>query len=56
MKVKRIEIVAGILLLLLFSSVGTGFSVVQFKEEKKTEFCFSDPIVLVTGFGPFGGH
>lgn len=56
MKVIQIGVVSGILLLLIFSSVGTGFSVEQFNGEKKTEFCFSDPIVLVTGFGPFGGH
>ena len=54
MKIKRFEIV--IIILIILSSLGNVLSAELQLEKKKTEFYLSNPIVLLTGFEPFGEY
>lgn len=56
MKIIRLAIIVGIILLLPVSSMGLGFSGSLFREEKIEDFYYTDTVVLVTGFGPFDGY
>ena len=53
---KKIHIGIVFIILILISSFGSCSSVDSYSIYKKTELYYSNPIVLLTGFGPFGEY